>query len=346
MTPNTAALNEAITLVSARGTPAHLRGVMFEGRLGRATNGETFIEFCATSECVKKTWVPVDVLQQALRVKTTDGNLRFGGGHVNGVANPSASNDEFGWVPLPAKVAIKTFTINDERLAACIRGAAEFDVRYYLNGVLFDFHNRAMVAIDGHRLHVYNGDTLPKIENKRCIVPLECANFAYALDAVKCSVRGDGHDLFIAFKGDEVNVWARQVVANFPDWQRVVPSSDAERDIHAINAGEFQAAIAALVDANKAARALITDKKERKNYVPFVDVSRDGLTLRGVMSIPVPLKLVKLHDEPVVGRYDLAYLNDVAQCLDGDATLSIPLDAGAALVTCGAFSAVVMGCRI
>ena len=40
---------------------------------------------------------------------------------------------------------------------------AEADIRYYLNGVCFDLESHAIVATNGHRMHVANSDTLPAL---------------------------------------------------------------------------------------------------------------------------------------------------------------------------------------
>jgi hypothetical protein len=74
----------------------------------------------------------------------------------------------------------KATTILNVPLPTEIQGVrmaeAQDDMRYYLNGLCFDLANHALVATNGHRLHVANSSTLPKFDSDKLNELLPDAN--------------------------------------------------------------------------------------------------------------------------------------------------------------------------
>lgn len=115
-----------------------------------------------------------------------------------------------------------TFTIDTKALAACRHAAADKDVRYYLNGVLFEPATARLVATDGRLLFACKLNCEPVAGAAPVIIPNEL------IDTVLKTARKqnvaeltiDGQRLSFAVAG---NTYAGEAIdGNFPDWRRVV----------------------------------------------------------------------------------------------------------------------------
>jgi DNA polymerase-3 subunit beta len=94
------------------------------------------------------------------------------------------------------------------------------DIRYYLNGLAVDYKNGAMVATNGHRLHIVDA-------------VLNCTDADYdvrviprqLLDVVKTptSIKLSQSHAILTFDGGYVA--AHLIDGKFPDWLRVVPDA-------------------------------------------------------------------------------------------------------------------------
>jgi hypothetical protein len=114
-------------------------------------------------------YAPLDVVQSALEIDserfvvTYDHDLHFFMLNGVGFKNKTQSDTYFnGDLYFPHKAYGITVQlphwdlINEVRMAEAVH-----DIRYYLNGTLFDLGNSAIVCTDGHRLHSANSTTLP-----------------------------------------------------------------------------------------------------------------------------------------------------------------------------------------
>lgn len=70
---------------------------------------------------------------------------------------PADVNQTFGRVKTTVTIPLPG-ALDDVRTAE-----ASKDIRYYLNGICFDLESHAIVATNGHRMHVANSDTLPAL---------------------------------------------------------------------------------------------------------------------------------------------------------------------------------------
>lgn len=116
-----------------------------------------------------------------------------------------------------------------ERTIARVRFAAsQEEIRYYLQGLLFEADPRGevlnVVATDGHRLAL-SSIPLPEgaEECPRCIVPSE------AIDAATRIFKGTGEIILaftekgVSFTADGLRLSAKLIDGNFPDYTRIVP---------------------------------------------------------------------------------------------------------------------------
>jgi hypothetical protein len=136
---------------------------------------------------------------------------------------------------------------------------AQDDVRFYLNGLCFDLSNHALVATNGHRLHVANSSTLPNFdsdllnellpdakEGKHRLIlaswQIQLLNVIGAsnvqlgrfLDLPKDMKHLGGWrhpeagsmELLVRAQGTHGFLVCKSVQGSFPDWQRVVRSPE------------------------------------------------------------------------------------------------------------------------
>jgi DNA polymerase-3 subunit beta len=107
---------------------------------------------------------------------------------------------------------------------------AQQDVRYYLNGMLWEIHPDTfrVVATDGHRLAMCSlSGKFPVEELKQVILPrkgvIELSRLLYDDDGEVSVVLGDNH--IRASTSDDFTFTSKVVDGKFPDYARVIPSS-------------------------------------------------------------------------------------------------------------------------
>ncbi|MCC7249356.1 MAG: DNA polymerase III subunit beta [Lysobacter sp.] len=111
---------------------------------------------------------------------------------------------------------------------------AQQDVRYYLNGLLFDLRDKALrcVATDGHRLALCEAVLEETVQTKRqIIVPrkgvLELQRLLEGGDRELELEMGRGH---IRVKRDDVTFTSKLIDGRFPDYEAVIPIG-ADREV-------------------------------------------------------------------------------------------------------------------
>lgn len=111
---------------------------------------------------------------------------------------------------------------------------AQQDVRYYLNGLLFDLRDKALrcVATDGHRLALCEAELEDTVQTKRqIIVPrkgvLELQRLLEGGDRELELEMGRNH---IRVKRDDVTFTSKLIDGRFPDYEAVIPIG-ADREV-------------------------------------------------------------------------------------------------------------------
>lgn len=117
---------------------------------------------------------------------------------------------------------------------------ANQDVRYYLNGLLFEFQDRKLraVATDGHRLAQAELELAETVgeEARQCILPrkgvLELLRLLQGASEGDVGLKLGGSSLQAAIDG--VTFTSRLVEGKFPDYNRVIPREDqCDRQVEA-----------------------------------------------------------------------------------------------------------------
>ena len=163
-------------------------------------------------------------------------------------------------------------------LKAALLFASKKDVRYYLNGVLFEILNgqARLVATDGNMLGVFQlGEC--SIPDTQIIIPREKIE-VIKLKADEVTLRpGDGKTCAIVYAGNEYTFTA--IDARFPDYRRVIPSG-----VMSGESAQFSSELIVVLD--KAYKVLNPSSKRGTPYI-----SHNGL--RGA--------LVDLNDDNFLG---------------------------------------------
>ena len=119
---------------------------------------------------------------------------------------------------------------NKAQLAAVLAAASKDETRYNLNGVLFE--SERLVATDGHRLHMVDGDKTTQ-ETPVIIAYESCKRILQAMGAkdtaeIVClsegTIRDSSATVHISPTGIEIA--CETIVGTFPDYSKVVPEPD------------------------------------------------------------------------------------------------------------------------
>ena len=139
--------------------------------------------------------------------------------------------------------------IDQEVLSTLIRSTihamAEKDVRYYLNGLCFDFNqfNFNVVGTDGHRLAMRGIELSEPVLKKELIIPRDTIEeLNKLLDQGQCSISGtsssyvNSGDVVVTMNGivvelEKLTLISRLIDGRFPDYQRVIQQNYEHRVI-------------------------------------------------------------------------------------------------------------------
>lgn len=199
-------------------------------RVDDAQAGETTIPARKLFEIVRA--LPdgskVTVSQSADKITVQAGRSRFTLASLP--ANDFPSLDE---VDATERVKVGEASLKEliERTAFAM---AQQDVRYYLNGLLFDLRDKALrcVATDGHRLALCEAGLEESVQTKRqIIVPrkgvLELQRLLEGGDRELELEMGRSH---IRVKRDDVTFTSKLIDGRFPDYEAVIPIG-ADREV-------------------------------------------------------------------------------------------------------------------
>lgn len=130
-------------------------------------------------------------------------------------------------------------------IRSTMHAMAENDVRYYLNGLCFDFNqfNFNVVGTDGHRLAMRGIELSEPVLKKELIIPRNTvAELHKLLDQGQCSISGtsssyvNSGDVVVTMNGivvelEKLTLISKLVDGRFPDYQRVIPQNYEHRVI-------------------------------------------------------------------------------------------------------------------
>lgn len=366
-------LKTILKLAAKPSTVEATRCVVFTGKSAMTMNGMDWIAGvpCEQPALTKPVAVPIAAIQKHLSksrhlVVTPDGLTN--GSNIT-TAFDFGKHDYAGMLDLMPKMPETKpvqFELDLDALDRVQVVAARTDVRYYLNGVLFDLTHGALVGTDGHRLHLYLNrvpqafdrgikDGVPTKPEVSVICPNAPLDFIVNSAQERAQVMLWDADKerqgCILINAGDAFVWVRSPIqGKFPDWQRVLPAL-AQRPVWAeldpVQVADAAAGVAGVYKAagskqgaaqlNLGAHALIANTKERDRIPLAVNLHSD-----------VPgFDLTKLAGEMYATFY-AGYLQDVADCVTEKAQWRLSAERpwnDSLLVTDGDFRGVVMPMR-
>lgn len=311
------------TLIKLANANRHFKGfILFSGNTARATNIEAHaIIDNGPWNFVNPTVVSVSDLKMAMALAKEQ---KWQGDTLNGVQLTSAMpTEDFFPLPenLPKFTPIQANNLPDA-LVKVAPAMGKHDIRYYLNGVCFDFEEGAAMATDGHRMHLVKNAFTSELKGQ-AIVPRDTIALIGAKNITAIAF-SDKH-CRIDYAGGFVI--SQLIDGKFPDWQRVLPQESARP--HAVAFGEKQ--------VNACAMA-VKLAKETKDKSPVVLLSVMG-------DIAYKSVTVDFSDDfPITYALNPIYLSDALETAQ-EGTIHLNEGNDSMLIRNGDFSAVVMPCK-
>lgn len=248
----TITFKDVVKLTRAKHSIRELRSVVFDGN-SAMTGAE--LDWVVGVPCVQAAIstpvvVPVDALlvhlAKSRHLVVMPDHLTNGQGLVTPFNKPAKWDDAVALdvLPKPPEGEAVSFDLELDALDRVLIAAGQQDIRYYLNGVLFDLTDGKLVGTDGHRMHVFNNRVPMAYKRKvKSGVPVSpvvevvlnrhplCWIVGSASPAVKVTIwnaqrKGNAADPVPALlQAGDGFVWVRNAVkCTFPDWRRVLPA--------------------------------------------------------------------------------------------------------------------------
>jgi DNA polymerase III subunit beta len=182
------------------------------------------------------TTIPVSALDQALKGKSkedldintegTKASLSVGGGMTSSGSLGMGSYPE---LPEP-KDKVGTIPANEltEAIRATLSAVSSEETRFTLNGALLKFDNGkgTMVSTDGHRLVMKTFDAPGVKGSHSMLIPrkgMSVSSDVFAKGEGDVKITTDENHVAVAGEDGAVQVLARKLTGNFPDYTRVLP---------------------------------------------------------------------------------------------------------------------------
>lgn len=210
--------------------------------------------------------------------RITDENFRFNQNGLTFVTevsdNPQSIENDYTSSFLFSVKCIKPV------LNSVIEHSACQDVRYYLNGALFESGNNLIqvCATDGHRLY-HNKQAVNDTPELRAIIPLD------ALVMLKKALIGNkSTKVSLEFDADRINgrfifshetqIQFKTIDGRFPDYQRVIPAGNDE--VITVNKSEIMDVAKLVVKQNKASGNKYNGSKITVNGTIKIEAGSDS----------------------------------------------------------------------
>lgn len=140
-----------------------LRSVVFDGKSAMTANEMSWVVGvpCVQPNITKPVVVPAAAIMahmaKSRHLVVMPDHLSNGQGLTTPFDKPKKWDDSvvLGMLPARPKSEAVVFDLELDALDRVLVAAGEHDIRYYLNGVLFDLSNGVLVGTNGHRMHLY-----------------------------------------------------------------------------------------------------------------------------------------------------------------------------------------------
>ena len=186
------------------------------------------------------------------------------------------------------------------------------DVRYYLNGALFDFSPDGLriVATDGHKLAITEKSAPQLTADKiKSIVPRKgVLQLKRLLENTDEKVDLVFYPHFVQIVTPTFSCGSKLIDATFPDYTRVVPTESQKKavmDVRALDAALRRCAILGTDKVQKASLAF------QKNALHISAINRNEEKVDDEIAI-------ELEGDDMTIHFNTAYLMDVLETMEGD----------------------------
>lgn len=370
-----------VNLAKPRHSVPCLRSIVFDGKSAMCAAPMDWVAGvpCPQAHITKPVAVPVDAIlahmAKSRHLVVMPDHLSNGQG-LTTPFNPGKVDysEVLGFLPPMPDADAVTFDLELDALDRVLVAAGEHDIRYYLNGVLLDLSNGALVGTDGHRLHMYR-NRVPVAyplanEDGSCREggPVEVILHR---DPLRFMVHSAGQfakvTVFnplrekvdnvptvpgVLLQTEDAFVWVRKVIeGKFPDYARVVPAVLSRPVWASLDPVQFADVLGAM---GKVARL-----KSEKFQAVVVDFAEGRVTVDTDQAQVMPFDVTLHSDDAVLDLAGLSddlwvgivpwYVQDMADCVTAAAqwrgsTLNMKNEG--LMVTDGDFTGVAMPCRV
>jgi hypothetical protein len=269
----------------------------FDGQRALAANKEAVVWIDCPQPLNRAVLIPVADIKTALMVaptlslRDTDGRVTANG--VKVLAQPAADIipdetleiidlDRSSW-----QTIVRPFRLDGSRMAQVAPAAANGDIRFYLNGVYFDFACGALVATDGRRMHIVE-DAVPT-----SVLPADSLQGA-VLPASVCqilSVVGGVQDVFVVEKsvpaaaaGSAINVRVAGITVPLPASPNDAPVTEAPPRLICIGVANAKFRVRA-VDTASYVRYQDPFDRNKEHPIKMILSAEDTLVLASVARV-------------------------------------------------------------
>ena len=284
--------------------------------------------------------IPAEIVKAALLINK---HITIENNKINGIPFENISVDEFPEIDtslfdaIGKESIVEPFRFDSKVFKNLLLAAAKNDIRYYLNGICFDFKGKNIVATDGHRLHAYNSDSLPAIDADSITMSRDAIELALLSKADTIEIYKYLDFVYISTSGPEGKILSKPIDGKFPNYNRVMPVKDNDSFHVRINNNSFLKALKLIKVASTEAKNMACELNPGTGTVS---------TASGFNQIFSRFNI----DNRNFGKigFNYLYLIDVVNCLDskGMSEWYFRDDNSPVLVTENNFKAVVMPMRL
>lgn len=330
-------LSAVCAAANRRGDMPILSHVLFDVRDGvvQMTATDMEVSTSTTSECDGDDGVfaaPAEKLQKIIKALPRGADISMSiGGDGKAIIKSGKSKftlqtlsaDEFPSMPMINKQVVINVSQNDlkKALNKVSFASADKDVRYYLNGALFDVSNGEVkiVTTDGHRLAISKCDGVVDIDGDgKFIVPNRGAGeLSKLLSGGDCEISFGKNHMSVEMGG--FSFTSKLIDGQFPDYHRVIPANENK-------------IICNTMDALSAFKRVAVLSNQKYKGVR-IDVSSDSLDVEAnneEMDHAVETLAADFDGEPFNIGFNVQYLIDAISQIDCERVVFNVGDAGKA----------------
>ena len=217
--------------------------------------------------------------------------------------------------------AVTQFSISQGKLKKLLEKThfcmANQDVRYYLNGLLFDTVGNKItcVATDGHRLAIMSTEIDHSINEQQIIIPRKGVSELYRLlvdSDDSCEI--ELNSSFLQVKFDNTIFTAKLIDGRFPDYTRVIPDIDSTNKIMEVDRELLkQALIRTSVLSNEKYRGIRFQLSENKLSLTINNPEQEEAEEELEVSFP--------YQESLEIGFNVSYLIDALNALSDETVI-------------------------